>query len=314
MAKDKFFGKTTEQLQTIVSAAQDAFFSVVVKAWPKIKNGDFPTDAQDKFNQASEEAIRTWVICNIPISKDDGKEMHKKECYALALTDELLDTVTNKIQIPGSKIQVAVQAEAIKRLITVIEANVNHRIQFPDITDLLDIVVEAMPGCIGKVPDCYYILRKEIEQVLMTDPVLGHVVNVHAIRGEAQRLYHELPILKNPKVPAAVKEELLEDSGPMFVIGQETLSSTKFLIETMCVQPSDKEQMIAAISIGADNAKAGDKLVDAMAKNIEHDNKQDLQQSAIEYNLWETMQITAKADQILSSLFKYWLGQYYDGK
>lgn len=221
-----------------------------------------------------------------------------------ALADELLNTVIHRFQIPGSGVQVKVQAMAIKELVDILEKNSSTK--FPDLDALIDQVASEMPACYGGVPSSFYELRRTIEDVLSQDEFLKHIVNVHAIRGSREDLYTLLPLLKDPDVPEAFKEKMMEGSI-MFIPDSSTLESVKALVVEMGGENSNK--MLAQIAPYAEAAKQGDELKEATAEGIAGDNWEKLRNAEID-NV-EMMEVSAQADAVLDLLFRHYLSKFY---
>lgn len=57
---------TKEQITKAINDADYAFWKAVNDAFPMATGGDFPPDADSRFNDAAREAIRTWVEINVP--------------------------------------------------------------------------------------------------------------------------------------------------------------------------------------------------------------------------------------------------------
>lgn len=55
-------GETVDE--ETLSAAQEAFWAIVARAFPNIQTGDFSWDAQAAFDQACKDAINHWVQGN----------------------------------------------------------------------------------------------------------------------------------------------------------------------------------------------------------------------------------------------------------
>jgi hypothetical protein len=53
-----------EKLNEIIEKAQEAFWKVIAESFPEITSGDFPPDADFRFNAACKDAITTWHSMN----------------------------------------------------------------------------------------------------------------------------------------------------------------------------------------------------------------------------------------------------------
>lgn len=225
-----------------------------------------------------------------------------EKSIAAALADELLNTVIHKFQIPGSGVQVKVQAIAIKELMKTLEENTDVRF-LKGARHLVDDVARQMPGCFGGVPQDFYHLRKVAEKPLEEDPFLRHVVNVQSIRGNREELYTLIPILKDPDVPQELKDKL-QDHGIMFLPDSSTMDSVKALIEEMGGEYRGK--MLAQIAPHVEAAKQGDELKEAFtAGDFEALRNVQLDDVGL-------MEVCARADAVLDPLFRHWLGKFYD--
>lgn len=55
---------TNERIAAAVEKAQEEFWAIIARRFPEIRSGDFSPDAQMKFDEACEEAVRIWIDSN----------------------------------------------------------------------------------------------------------------------------------------------------------------------------------------------------------------------------------------------------------
>ena len=80
-----------KRIANAVEEAQEAFWAAIGKAFPEIKTGDFPPDAQAAFDAACESAVETWVTGNSrDIKQDESTDDLTKELLELGF--ELIST------------------------------------------------------------------------------------------------------------------------------------------------------------------------------------------------------------------------------
>jgi hypothetical protein len=53
------------KLSEVMEKAQEAFWKTVAESFPEITSGDFPPDADLRFNKACKDAIAIWHSMNI---------------------------------------------------------------------------------------------------------------------------------------------------------------------------------------------------------------------------------------------------------
>ena len=223
---------------------------------------------------------------------------------AVALSDELLNTVIHRFQIPGSGIQLEVQAIAIKELMHLVEQH--SSIKFLETTyELVDRVKGEMPACFGTVPDSFYQLRRDIENALSEDGMLQCVVKVISIRGNREDLFYQLPVLQNPDIPQEFKDEMM-DGGIVSVIDDETLDAALRLVELLCPKKRLVETQ-AYLCFGRQAASEGTELKIATAYDWEKLRSMDL-------DIVGMMELGARIDQVLDTLFRNKISSLYDKK
>lgn len=59
-----------ESVEEVAMIAEAAFWRTVAKFFPSCTSGDFPPDAQIRFKEATEEAVKTWLSANHPAMQD----------------------------------------------------------------------------------------------------------------------------------------------------------------------------------------------------------------------------------------------------
>ena len=55
-----------QKIDEIFLNADDSFWSTVAHYVPEATGGDFPPDAMMAWEEAAKEAIRTWMMYNVP--------------------------------------------------------------------------------------------------------------------------------------------------------------------------------------------------------------------------------------------------------
>ncbi len=55
-----------EYVEAVLEHAQSAFWQTVAVAFPEVTSGDFPSDADATFGEASRDALRVWLTANHP--------------------------------------------------------------------------------------------------------------------------------------------------------------------------------------------------------------------------------------------------------
>jgi hypothetical protein len=66
-ARDDYFDATKAKRERIVEEAQEAFWAVIAKKYPKAESGDFMPDASMDFDSACEKAVEHWLAMNLPL-------------------------------------------------------------------------------------------------------------------------------------------------------------------------------------------------------------------------------------------------------
>ena len=56
----------SQKIRTVSSKAQEAFWAVVAKEFPAVKNREWSAEETRDFNEACEQAIYDWVRENYP--------------------------------------------------------------------------------------------------------------------------------------------------------------------------------------------------------------------------------------------------------
>lgn len=64
---------TQQQIDAAIQDAQFAFWAEIVKHFPNVTTGDFPPDADMKFEEDCTAALKTWLSYNDPDEEDESK-------------------------------------------------------------------------------------------------------------------------------------------------------------------------------------------------------------------------------------------------
>lgn len=64
------YGGQDPHMMQAIERASEAFWAEIAKAYPLVKSGDFPPEADFAFENAQVAAVETWLWANLP-SEDD---------------------------------------------------------------------------------------------------------------------------------------------------------------------------------------------------------------------------------------------------